>query len=117
MESYLGEALLHEHVALLPQPDAVVEVGELADSQAVGRVELPGEEDAAGVLDAVHLQQTGHGENLEHVAEIDGDGAVVAEVDEALDGGGVELLDGDPPLVALLHVSGEHGVEVGATGG
>lgn len=58
---HLHEVLKHILVSRLEQVTAGVRVGEATDAQAVGGVQLAEQELAAGVTDAVQLQEAGSG--------------------------------------------------------
>lgn len=60
--SHLLEIVLSEFVSDAEQLAAGVSVGEGSDAQAVGGIQLPLEELAAGLLDLCQLQQASRGE-------------------------------------------------------
>jgi hypothetical protein len=112
---HLLEVLEGVDVRLEVQLLAAVGVGEAADAEAVGGVQLAQQELAAGLAHLLHLQHAAGGQQDLHVVRGYDDLAGVGVLDEEVDRGGVQVVDGHLGLAVLLHVTWGSGVRARRT--
>ena len=103
-----------EPVGLLEQLGARVEVGELLDSQTVGRVHVVAEEGATRRLQLAELEDPGRREEILDVVDGHHDLSRVGVVDQRRHCPRLDVLELDLGQRALSHATREHGSEVGA---
>lgn len=108
--------LLDVRVGVVEEIETAVDVGELADAQAVAGVELGLKVVAASVAHVGELEKIRRREQNLNVLLGDDDDGCVNVLDEQLQRVVVDALDGDFVLPRLLE-AGEHGVEVRAARG
>ena len=102
---HLLEILQGVDVRLEVQLFAAVSIGKTSYSEAVGRMQLPQEEFAAGFAHFLHLQDAAGGQEDLNVVRCYDDLAGVGVLDEEIDGRGVQVVDGNFGLAVFFHVA------------